>query len=65
MTVREQENREREKARVARLEDITRRCKGDRWRFDTDGDQTHIIARRSTGRASSSARSMRKPCRMK
>lgn len=49
MTGREQENRQREKARVARLEDITRRCKGDRWRFDTDGDQTHIIARRSTG----------------
>ncbi|MDH0615911.1 MULTISPECIES: hypothetical protein [unclassified Agrobacterium] len=49
MTAREQENRQREKARVARLEDITRRCKGDRWRFDTDGDQTHIIARRSTG----------------
>lgn len=49
MTMREQEIREREKARVARLEDITRRCKGDRWRFDTDGDQTHIIARRSTG----------------
>lgn len=49
MTGREQENRQREKARVARLEDITGRCKGDKWRLDTDGDQTHIIARRSTG----------------
>ncbi len=49
MTGREQENRQREKARVARLEDIAGRCKGDRWRFDTDGNQTHIIARRSTG----------------
>jgi len=49
MTMREQEVRDREKARVARLEDIVGRCKGDKWRFDTDGDQTHIIARRSTG----------------
>lgn len=49
MTVREQENRQREKARVARLEDIVARCKGDRWQFDTDGNQTHLIARRSTG----------------
>lgn len=49
MTVREQENRQREKARVARLEDIVARCKGDRWQFDTDGDQTHLISRRSTG----------------
>ena len=49
MTMREQEIRDREKARVTRLEDIVGRCKGDKWRFDTDGDQTHIIARRSTG----------------
>lgn len=49
MTAREQENRQREKARVARLEDITGRCKGDKWEFDADGDQTNIIARRSTG----------------
>ncbi|HCJ70842.1 hypothetical protein [Agrobacterium pusense] len=49
MTVREQEIRQREKARVARLTDITDRCKGDKWEFDTDGDQKHLIARRSTG----------------
>ncbi|UXT99906.1 hypothetical protein [Agrobacterium tumefaciens] len=49
MTAREQENRQREKARVARLADIADRCKGDRWEFDADGNQTHIIARRSTG----------------
>lgn len=48
MTVREQEKRQREKARVARLEDIAGRCKGDKWEFDIDGGQTHIIARRST-----------------
>lgn len=49
MTVREQDNRQREKARVARLTDITEHCKGDKWEFDTDGDQKHLIARRSTG----------------
>ncbi len=48
MMVREQEKRQREKARVARLDDIAGRCKGDKWEFDTDGGQTHIIARRST-----------------
>ncbi|MFK0338729.1 hypothetical protein ACIQT7_15785 [Agrobacterium deltaense] len=47
--MREQENRQREKARVARLADIADRCRGDRWEFDADGDQTHIISRRSTG----------------
>lgn len=49
MTGREQEIRQREKARVARLEDIAGSCKGDKWEFDSDGRQTHIISRRSTG----------------
>jgi hypothetical protein len=40
---------ERQKARVARIAAIADRCHGDRWEIDTDGTQTHVIARRSTG----------------
>lgn len=39
----------REKARLARIATIVDRCHGDSWEIDIDGDQTHIIARRSTG----------------
>ncbi len=49
MTMAAQATREREKARVARIATIADRCRGDRWEIDTDGDQTHIIAQRSTG----------------
>ncbi|UXT89793.1 hypothetical protein [Agrobacterium pusense] len=49
MTMREQEIRDREKARVARLEDIIGRCKGDKWEFDIVDGKTYISARRSTG----------------
>lgn len=41
--------REREKQKVARLEDIVQRAKGDRWSFDVDGKQTHILSLRATG----------------
>lgn len=41
--------RDREKARVSRLSGIADRCRGDQWEIDTDGGQTHILARRSTG----------------
>ncbi|TBN10854.1 hypothetical protein EYC79_18055 [Agrobacterium cavarae] len=49
MTTPAQAAREREKQRVARLEDIVRRAKGDRWSFDVDGKQTHILSLRATG----------------
>lgn len=41
--------REREKQRVARLENIVQRAKGDRWSFDVDSKQTHILSLRATG----------------
>lgn len=41
--------RERERARLARIAAIADRCHGDSWEIDMDGNQTHIIARRSTG----------------
>ncbi|MQB19640.1 hypothetical protein DXT90_03220 [Agrobacterium tumefaciens] len=41
--------REREKQKVARLKDIVQRAKGDRWSFDVDGKQTHILSLRATG----------------
>lgn len=49
MTTPAQVQREREKARVARIAAIADRCDGDRWEIDTDGKQAHIIATRSTG----------------
>lgn len=49
MTTPAQVQREREKARVARIAAIADRCHGDRWEIDTDGKQAHIIATRSTG----------------
>ncbi|POO54275.1 hypothetical protein CPJ18_01865 [Agrobacterium rosae] len=49
MTTGAQGARDREKARVSRLIDIANRCHGDRWEIDFDGQQTNIIAKRSSG----------------
>lgn len=40
---------DREKAKVHRLALIADRCFGDTWSVDTDGDQIHILTKRSTG----------------
>ncbi|WHA40934.1 hypothetical protein [Agrobacterium larrymoorei] len=49
MTTPAQAARDREKQKVARLTDIVQRCHGDRWSFDTDDKQTHILSCRATG----------------
>lgn len=49
MTSPAQAAREREKKKVALLEDILRRCNGDRWSFDIDGKQMHILSSRGSG----------------
>lgn len=49
MTTGAQGARDKEKARVSRLIDIANRCHGDRWEIDFDGQQTNIIAKRSSG----------------
>lgn len=49
MTTTTQVAREHEKQKVARLTDIVRRTNGDRWSFDVDGKQTHILSLRATG----------------
>lgn len=49
MTTPAQAAREREKARVSRLTGIAELCRGDRWSIDTDGADTRIVVRRTTG----------------
>ncbi len=44
-----QAEREREKARLSRIAMIADKCAGDRWEIDVDGEQTHVVATRSTG----------------
>lgn len=40
---------DREKSKVHRLALIADRCFGDAWSTDTDGEQIHILTKRSTG----------------
>jgi hypothetical protein len=42
-------DRDREKAKLARLSDIADRLAGDVWHVDADGDKIRLISRRSTG----------------
>ncbi len=42
-------DRDREKAKLARLSDIADRLAGDVWHVDADGDKIRLVTRRSTG----------------